>query len=184
MIWQPTLAADAVDVVLHPLREADRDALFAVAADPLIWAQHPAHDRWQQAVFDRFFDEALESGGALAVRHAATGALLGSSRFDERRAGADEVEIGWTFLARSQWGAATNAAVKRLMVGYALEHRAGTIFIVGEGNARSRRALAKIGATQTDRTLLLEMAGAPVRHMVYVIDRASFRAGPLVSVGA
>jgi len=31
-----------------------------------------------------------------------------------------EVEIGWTFLARSHWGGATDREVKRLMLDHAL----------------------------------------------------------------
>ena len=64
-ILQPTLS-DA-RVLLRPLVADDWDALFAVAADPLIWALHPAHDRWQEAVFRGFFNDALASGGALVA---------------------------------------------------------------------------------------------------------------------
>ncbi|NCZ78399.1 MAG: GNAT family N-acetyltransferase, partial [Burkholderiaceae bacterium] len=52
------------------MRADDHDALFAVARDPLIWEQHPAHDRWQPAVFRKLFDEGLASGGGLTVRDA------------------------------------------------------------------------------------------------------------------
>jgi RimJ/RimL family protein N-acetyltransferase len=181
MTWQPSLAGGGIR--LDPLTEADREPLFRIASDPLIWALHPAHDRWQEAVFRDFFEGALRCGGALVVRDAATGAMIGSSRFDEHRAGPDEVEIGWTFLARSHWGGATNAAMKRLMVGHALEHRARAIFVVGERNLRSRRAMEKVGGRLTDRTLLVEMAGEMVRHLVFAIDREGFRSGPLFSAG-
>ena len=53
---------------LRPLRSDDFDALFAVTADPLIWEQHPARDRYQPEVFRAFFDEAMASGGALSQR--------------------------------------------------------------------------------------------------------------------
>src|SRR6185503_1099448 len=43
---QPTLTGDLLE--LRPLREADFDALFAVAADPLIWEQHPESDRYRE----------------------------------------------------------------------------------------------------------------------------------------
>jgi hypothetical protein len=48
-----------------PLRAADFDELFAVAADPRIWEQHPVTDRYEEEHFRIFFREALESGGAL-----------------------------------------------------------------------------------------------------------------------
>lgn len=132
---QPRLADGLV--TLAPLVAEDWPALYAVASDPLIWAEHPAHDRWREPVFRQFFADALASGGALTVRDAATGAVCGSTRFDVRCAGPGEVEIGWTFLARDRWGGRTNAAMKRLMIGHALQHFARVIFVVGETNIRS-----------------------------------------------
>ncbi len=175
--FQPSLAT--AQVKLRPLAPGDWDALFAVAADPLIWAIHPAHDRWQEPVFRRFFDEALASGGALVAIDPATGAIIGSSRFDTGRAEPGENEIGWTFLARSHWGGTTNTAMKALMVGHALAHFERVIFLIGETNLRSRRALEKIGGTLTDRIFDSEMTGGTVRHVIYSIDRAGFAAGPL-----
>lgn len=174
---QPVLEDERVR--LRPLADSDWDALFAVAADPLIWEVHPAHDRWREPVFRRFFADALASGGALVVEDRATGAVIGSSRFDSTRAGPGEVEIGWTFLARAWWGGAANRSMKRLMVGHALASLDRAIFVVGEDNGRSRRALEKIGASLTDRRMMLEMAGKVRAHAVYAIDRVAFAEGPL-----
>ena len=179
-ILQPTLANTVI--ALRPLRDSDWDPLFAVAADPLIWALHPAHDRWQEPVFRRFFDDALASGGALVASDPQTGAIIGSSRFDTERAEPGEIEIGWTFLARSHWGGPTNAAMKALMIGHALGHFDRVIFLIGETNLRSRRALEKIGGTLTDRDYTTEMAGGPVRHVIYRIDRPGLRTGPLADL--
>ncbi len=154
-------------------------ALFAVASDPLIWAGHPAHDRWQEPVFRRFFDDAFASGGALVAVDATSGIVIGSSRYDFTRADPGEVEIGWTFLARSHWGGTANRAMKRLMLAHAFRFVERVIFLVGETNLRSRSAMEKIGGTLTDRVSDAEMAGVTVRHLVYIIDRAGFAAGPL-----
>src|SRR5690349_4195730 len=111
---QPCLAGDLIE--LRPLREEDFDALYAVASDPLIWEQHPCNDRYKEEVFRAFFREAMESGGALVVIDRRDGRVVGSSRYfgyDEDRG---EVEIGWTFLARSHWGGAFNGEMKRLML--------------------------------------------------------------------
>ncbi len=70
---QPTLTGDLV--ILRPMREDDFDALYAVARDPLIWAQHPASDRHDAAVFRRYFDEGLASGGAFVVHDRATSSI-------------------------------------------------------------------------------------------------------------
>lgn len=180
---QPVLEGELVR--LRPLRAEDWEALFAVAADPLIWAQHPAHDRWREPVFRAFFDDALANKGALAVIDAQTGAVIGSSRFQgleeaPRERGGGSVEIGWTFLARSHWGGRYNREMKRLMLAHALASVAEVRFAVGEGNMRSRRALERIGAKLTDRREERVMAGGQlVPHLTYAITRASFADGPL-----
>ena len=174
---QPTLASEAV--ILRPLAPNDWTGLFAAASDPLIWAGHPAHDRWREPVFAAFFADALASGGAFAAIDPATGAMIGSSRFDTRRAEPGEIEIGYSFLARSHWGGKVNRAMKRLMIGHALANFDRAVFLVGDTNLRSQRALAKIGATLTERTQATVLAGKPVRHLIYAIDRAGFAAGLL-----
>ena len=40
---------------LTQMHSTDFDALYAVAKDPAIWAQHPESNRWQEAIFRRFF---------------------------------------------------------------------------------------------------------------------------------
>ncbi|MBY0342457.1 MAG: GNAT family N-acetyltransferase [Sphingomonadales bacterium] len=176
---QPVLEGEHVS--LRPLHPADWDALFAVASDPLIWAQHPAHDRWQEPVFRAFFDDALANGGALLAIDTASGAVIGSSRFQGlEEADGGSVEIGWTFLARHCWGGRHNHEMKRLMLAHALASVAEVRFLVGEGNTRSRRALENIGAKLTDRREERIMAGGEIiPHLTYVITRESFAKGPL-----
>ena len=182
---QPTLEGERLR--LRPLRADDWDALFAVASDPLIWEVHPAHDRWKSEVFRAFFDDALAQGGALVVIDRASGAVIGSSRYQGSQddpiatAGAGSVEIGWTFLARAFWGGVANREMKRLMVAHALASLAECRFAVGETNWRSRRAMEKIGGRLTPHTEGRGMAGAPSQHVFYVIGKAEFAAGPLGS---
>ena len=177
--FQPTLTNDRV--TLRPLVADDWDALFAVASDREIWALHPAHDRWQEPVFRGFFAEGLASGGALVALDPASGTIIGASRYDLTRAKPDEIEIGWTFLARSRWGGPTNHAMKTLMVGHALTGFASAIFVIGEHNVRSRRAMEKIGATLTDRVYDAIVAGIPTCHVIYAIDQSAFANGPLTT---
>ncbi len=176
---QPVLEGEHVR--LRPLRPDDWDALFAVASDPLIWEQHPAHDRWREPVFRAFFEDALANKGALVAIDAETGRVIGSSRFqglEEENGGS--VEIGWTFLARSHWGGRYNHEMKRLMLAHALASVAEVRFLVGETNTRSRRALEKIGARLTDRREERIMAGGEViPHLTYAITRKDFAEGPL-----
>src|SRR4051794_3045311 len=114
---QPFLKGELLE--LRPLRPDDFPALYSVASDPLIWEQHPASDRYQEEVFKEFFREALESGGALVAIDARDRATIGSSRFSGYDEEKSEIEIGWTFLARSHWGGRYNGEMKRLMLGHA-----------------------------------------------------------------
>ena len=52
-------------------------------------------------------------------------------------------------------------------------------FHVNKDNARSRKAMEKIGGRLTDQIDLTVMAGREVRHVVYEITRESFARGPL-----
>ncbi len=156
--------------------------MFAVAADPLIWQLHPAHDRWQESVFRTFFDDALAQGGALAAIEHSSGMIAGSSRFQGYdAANGGSVEIGWTFLARRLWGTGANTEMKRLMLTHALRFVERAIFRVGEHNLISRGAMANIGGELTDREDITMLNGQPARHVIYEITRASFAAGPLAS---
>lgn len=176
---QPLLEGEHIR--LRPLEAEDWDALFAVASDPLIWEQHPAHDRWQEPVFRAFFEDALANKGALVVIDRATGAVIGSSRFQGlEEADGGSVEIGWTFLARSHWGGRFNHEMKRLMLAHALASVGECRFLVGETNTRSRRALERIGARLTDRREERIMAdGKMIPHLTYAITREDFLHGPL-----
>ena len=175
---QPVLEGERL--LLRPLAPDDWDALYAVASDADVWALHPAHDRWQEPVFRAFFDDALAHGGALAVVEKASGAIVGSSRFqgyDPAEGGS--VEIGWSFLARRLWGGGYNAEMKRLMLAHALQYVERALFRVGADNVVSRGAMRNIGGRLTDRTDITVLAGEPVVHVVYGIDRAGFASGPL-----
>ena len=167
---QPVLAGTRV--TLRPTVPADRDALYAVASDPLVWEMHPAHDRWRAEVFDAFFDAGLASGGMLTIRDADGGAVSGSSRFDNFDAAARTIEIGWTFLARSHWRTGHNREAKRLMLDHCFQAVDTVVFTIGENNRRSRAAVEAIGAVERSGRIERVMAGVPRRHVVYEVRRA------------
>ncbi|MDE3158961.1 MAG: GNAT family N-acetyltransferase [Acidobacteriota bacterium] len=143
---QPTLKGELL--TLRPLRPEDFHDLYAVAADPLIWEQHPHRDRHREEVFRQFFREALESGGALIVIDSDDDQVIGSSRFHAYDPEKSEIEIGWTFLARSRWGGLYNREMKQLMLRHAFRFVKKVVFLVGPQNLRSQRALEKIGAVR------------------------------------
>lgn len=141
---QPTLIGALVE--LRPLRPEDLDPLWRIAADREMWAQHPDQTRHTEDGFRRFFAGALDSGGALTAIDAATGQVIGTSRYHGFDPAASEVEIGWTFLARSHWGGRYNGEMKALMLRHAFRFVENVVFIIGPLNLRSQRAVAKIGA--------------------------------------
>ena len=143
---QPILKSEILEV--RPLRADDWEELYAVASDPLLWEQHPNSDRYKPDVFRKFFDEALESGGAFVVLDRKTGRVIGSSRFHCYDLVRSEIEIGWTFLARSHWGGIYNGELKRLMLLHAFKFVDNVLFFIGSTNVRSQRALEKIGGVR------------------------------------
>jgi RimJ/RimL family protein N-acetyltransferase len=176
---QPVLEGERV--LMRPLTEDDWDALYAVAADKELWAAHPSHDRWQEPVFRAFFEDALAKGGALAIVDRASGAVIGSSRFQwsDRLVEEGSLEIGWSFLARSHWGTGINAEFKRLMLEHAFRDVDRVVFRVGSDNVISRKAMENIGGRLTGETFVEERVGLPVEHVVYEITRDAFANGPL-----
>jgi RimJ/RimL family protein N-acetyltransferase len=167
-LLQPHLAGELVE--LRPLVPADWEALFAVASDPLIWEQHPARNRYQEEIFKEVFEKALESRGALVAIDRVTGQMIGSSRFFEYVPEKSEVEIGWTFLARSHWGGTYNGEMKRLMLNHAFQFVETVVFVVGVENLRSQKAVEKIGGILTGRREI-EFRGKMFEHVVFEIKK-------------
>lgn len=166
---QPYLVGELVE--LRPLRLDDFDALYAAASDPLIWEQHPENDRWKPDVFQRFFDGAMESGGAFAVVEREGEEVVGSSRYHDYNAERSDVEIGWTFLAWRCWGGWYNGEMKRLMLDHAFRFVQSVKFIIGPDNIRSQRAVEKIGGVRDGART--EPDGQA--NWVYRISRSTWR---------
>ncbi|MEO7360368.1 MAG: GNAT family N-acetyltransferase [Gemmatimonadaceae bacterium] len=160
---QPTLQGELIE--LRPLRLDDWDALFAVASDRLIWEQHPASDRYQEPVFREFFRVAMESHGAFAVIERATGHVIGSSRYAGYDPAKRELEIGWTFLARSHWGGRYNGEMKRLMMQHAFQFVDRALFVIGRSNVRSRTAIERLGGV-----VLPDAGNGDEEKVVYAIS--------------
>ena len=165
---QPTLHGALVR--LAPLRQGDFERLYAVAADPRVWEQHPEHDRWKREVFQHFFDGAMLSGGAFLVFDATTGAVIGSTRYCGLDVKKSVVEIGWTFLAPTHWGGRYNGEMNRFLLAHALRFVARVVFVVGPENVRYRRAVEKIGG----HPIAPRKNAKGEERVVYEITRAAF----------
>jgi RimJ/RimL family protein N-acetyltransferase len=177
---QPHLKGNLIE--LRPLRRGDFDALFAAASDPLIWEQHPEPDRYTKKVFQRYFDGAIESRGAFAVIERKTGRIIGSSRYHDLKPLERQVEIGFTFLERAFWGGACNGELKRLMLDHAFRFVDRVVFVIGENNLRSQKAIQKIGAKLLTKMERPARDGTMSSHLVFAITRHDFAGRPLASL--
>jgi RimJ/RimL family protein N-acetyltransferase len=161
---QPTLTGPYI--TLRPLAPQDFNELFGVAADPLIWAQHPDPARATREGFQPFFEGALQSQGCLVAIDTRQQSVIGCSRYTHYAPG-KSVSIGYTFLARSHWGGAANAQMKSLMLRHAFTDVPEVMFMVAESNRRSRRAVEKLGAE------LVGVEDAPRWGQIHVIYRVT-----------
>src|SRR5207237_1592511 len=116
-------------------------------------------ERYKEADFRMYFRGAMGSGGAFAVIDRETGSIIGSTRYHDYRpeGGAlpniSEIEIGWTFLARSHWGGVYNGEMKRLMMQHAFQFVDRVLFVIGTENFRSQGAIEKIGGVRIGQRL-------------------------------
>jgi RimJ/RimL family protein N-acetyltransferase len=165
MNLQPTHLKNDL-VWLEPLKQAHFEELYLVASDPLIWEQHPNPDRYKLDAFTNYFKGAMESGGAFIIRDTLSGKALGSSRYCAYDADNKEIQIGYTFFARSCWGKSINKEVKTLMLNHAFNYVDKVAFYVGANNIRSQKAMERIGGIKI-REEVVAYFGEP--------DRLNFR---------
>lgn len=162
---QPNLIGKLVS--LRPMLRSDFDDLLGVASDPLIWELHPERNRHQKEVFERFFNAAIESKGALTILDSVTGEIMGCSRYVDFDPVRSELEVGYTFIARKYWGKGHNTEMKALMLGHAFTLVNTVLFYIGEENLRSRRAVEKLGATFVRRFEKTSSEGRSYGAVVY-----------------
>lgn len=139
---------------LEPLSAHHLAGLSAAIEDGRLWeipvTRVPPPDQLPAFLADA--EAAFRSGSALvfATVDAASGRVLGSTRFCCIAAADRRVEIGFTFLAKSSQRTHANTEAKYLMLCHAFEtwgcHRVE--LITDERNSRSRRAIERLGAQQ------------------------------------
>lgn len=169
---QPHLETAAIRLL--PLEPADFADLYAVAADPGIWEQHPNKDRWQEAVFTTFFEGAIQSRGAFKIVDKATGATMGSTRLYDYDPQDNSILIGYTFYGTRYWGKGINLAVKALLLDYLFQYVGTVRFHIGAGNVRSQIAIQRLGATKVAEQELAYY-GEPSRpNFVYELTKPAW----------
>lgn len=172
MNLQPTLEGQLLR--LRPLTANDFEPLFAVSSDPLLWEQHPERHRYKRDVFEKFFQGALDSKGALVATDNNNNEIIGSSRYNQYDPANKQIEVGYTFLARRCWQHGFNREMKKLMLIHAFQHVQRVLFYIGAQNQRSRTAIEKIGARLIQEIQRTPKEGATYTGVVYALDKNEF----------
>lgn len=147
----PTLTGHVVR--LEPLQTAHLDGLRRFALDPALWtyASTPMNTDADLVGYVAHAVSQREAGAAapFAVVRLDDGAVVGSTRFGSIAWPDRRAEIGWTFYDPAVQGTAVNTDVKRTLFAHAFD--AWDLLRVelkaDARNARSRRAMAAVGAT-------------------------------------
>ena len=172
--FQPTLAGP--NITIRPIRQDDWAELYAASSDPKIWEVHPVSTRYTEPEFRKFFDGAVASKMGFAFVDRATGRLIGSSRYYGYEPEIGEIEIGWTFLARSHWGGSANREVKRMMLDHAFSFVDTVVFWVGHENWRSQGAMTKIGGVKREGLFARALSGDQP-YFIFEIRKGRYEAG-------
>ena len=161
--------------LLVPLLPTDFEALYAVAADPEVWAQHPNKNRYERTVFQIFFDGAINSGGAFKIIDTHTDTIIGSTRIYDYNPENSTILIGYTFLAKAYWSKGANPMIKRMMLDFLFQYVDIVLLHVGVDNIRSQISIERIGATKTD-CIKVAYIGEPEReNFVYAFRKDNWR---------
>ena len=169
---QPTL--NGKTLALRPLVEDDFQGLLSAASDPLTWAGHPATNRHQPDIFRRYFDFLLTAGGTLIICNAATGTVMGCSRYYTAPDMPGTISIGFTFLNHAYWGGKANFELKTLMLGHAFGQFEAVWFHIDPTNLRSQKATQKLGAQHIYNTEL-DLSGSQAPWNCYRLTRQDWQ---------
>lgn len=169
---------ETATIQLLPLQAADFENLYAVAADPRIWEQHPNKDRWQRPAFTTFFEGAMQSKGAFKIVDKATGTTLGSTRLYDYNPQDKSIFIGYTFYGTASWGKGINLAVKTLLLDYVFQFVETVRFHIGADNVRSQIAIQRLGATKVAEQEVTYYGEQPKLNFVYEVTKPAWVTRP------
>jgi RimJ/RimL family protein N-acetyltransferase len=175
VLAKPTL--DGHFVRLEPLEERHRELVRPAAQHPEIFTVTTSA---YGALYDPYIDNALKrSDGvhdiAFAVLLKAESRYVGMTRYLNIEAAHKKLEIGSTWYEPSVWAGAVNPECKLLLMQHAFEALKfnRVEYKTDARNARSRAAIAKLGATQEGiHRKHMIMADGHVRDSVFfsIID--------------
>lgn len=141
-------------VRLEPLERRHLPALVAAAADPEIFQFFLTPPLGVEAEMNKWLEDRLAGMAAgtevgWATVRAGDGRVVGGTTFLDLRRPNRGLEIGNTWLAKDAWRTPVNTEAKLLQLTHAFENL-GAVRVqlkTDERNARSRAAIARLGAT-------------------------------------
>jgi RimJ/RimL family protein N-acetyltransferase len=163
---------------LEPLSQDHAQGLYNRGRAAADWAYMPRSCFIDLADTRQWIDEALQAPAQLsfAIVESGKNKAVGSTRYLNIRPEDRSLEIGWTWLGQEWQRTGVNTQVKLLLLSHAFE-RLGCVrveFKTDARNARSQRALERMGATREGvlRNHMI-VQGDYVRDSVYfsVIDQ-------------
>lgn len=152
MSWPPFAPLENTFARLEPLEHGHREKLRAAADDMALWRWYP--DRGDGGHFDAFFDVRLQlsragTWQAYTIIRRDDGQVVGQTCFLAIVPEHLRLEIGGTWYCASAQGGAINPACKLLLLDHAFQNGAERVELKTDSlNARSRAAIAKLGAQQ------------------------------------
>jgi N-acetyltransferase len=167
-------------VRLEPMAIEHADALARVGLDPELWRWIPSAvfsaAEMHEYVARALAEQARGVSLPFVIVDQVTDQLIGSTRYGNIDCANRRVEIGWTWLTRAFQRTAANSEAKLLLLTHAFETlRVNRVELKTDAlNARSRAAIARIGATEEGtfrKHVVIERTGR-VRDTVYfsIID--------------
>ena len=141
-------------VELHPVTEADREGIRAVAMDPHIWRYFVALVE-NEADFTAFFDTCLADQAAgrrvvYVITDKSTGRVAGSMSYGNLAEADARLEIGWSWLGADFRGRGVNRWAKYLLLEQAFDRLGAerVEFKTDILNEQARKGLRNIGAVE------------------------------------
>lgn len=135
-------------VRLAPLAASHREGLRSAGADPTIWTHWSRDVSDWDATFAKHLDEVARGERLLYTVFNKNRAIIGQTAYLTIRPADAGVEIGNTWYAPSAQGGPINPAAKLLLLDHAFACGAERVELKTDArNARSRAAIAKLGAT-------------------------------------
>jgi RimJ/RimL family protein N-acetyltransferase len=152
MIQVQPVVLEGRGIRLEPLREEHADALTNAARDGRLWelwfTAVPAPEKTRDYIADALNGQREGHMLPWIVRDAASGAVIGSTRYHDIMPAVDRVEIGYTWYAQSRWRSNVNTTCKLLLFTHAFENLGCQVvgLRTDNFNFRSQRAIEGLGA--------------------------------------